>query len=784
MGHDRIEGLKGAVQAASPGICTERALIWTKYFKSKENQKKDIHVQMAEALSHVLRTKTICIHPHELIVGNFSSKRVGGSIFPELHGIVVMQDLLKFSKRKTNPMEISNGEILALMKIIPFWIFRFLGFKAHKSKIETLSFIADQLTARYYLINESGGIAHLAPDYETLITIGTEGIIAEALALQAQAAQNSRKWYFYESVKIMARGLARFGKRYSDLAFQMARREKDPDERQALLDISHVCKRVPLKSARTFREALQSVFLAQIALNLESLDNAISPGRMDHYLFPFYERDLKQGRLTREDAKDLLSAFSIKMSEIVPVFSKHITRFHGGMFNGQVVTVGGVDRSGKDATNELSHIFLETMDDLRMRQPNYHARIHKDSPETYLDAIFGILSDGSGSPALYNDDVIVETLVRNGYDLADARDYTGVGCVEPVCQGRSFSSTDAAIFNVPLMLELALNQGKRFGSRLRVGPKTPAVDKMAGLNDVKLAFETQLHHFIMRLIRDLRHIERANAEYHPTPLTSMLLDGCLKNGSCSTAGGATYNYSGIQCVGPVDTGDALYAIHKVVFKDRSIDLPGLVDHLKSNLQDETWRRTLKNIDKFGNDNAAVDAFTLYVLRVFNENLKGRFNTRGGKYTTGLYSVTAHEYFGQVTGALPNGRRRGEPFASGIAPSNGQDRLGPTAVLNSVNRIDAREFANGINLNMKWDKSSIRGDTGRLALKSIFKTYFRRGGMQVQLNVLDPSILIKARDDPDSYPNLLVRVSGYSAYFNDLTPEMKDEIIERTAVSIQ
>ena len=783
MSQDRIDRLKNAVRTSRPGICTERALIWTQYFKNKENRKTHPSIQMAESLSDVLNKKSIKIYPDELIAGNFSSKRVGGSVFPELHGVVVMQDLFNFVKRETNPLEISKQEIWQLIKIIPFWLFRFLGFKAYRSKIDTFRFIADQLNARYYFINESGGIAHLAPDYEKLARIGTEGIILEVETLQEKVLENTEQWYFYESVKIIARGLARFGKRYSDLAFQMAEGESDPVRKQELLDISKVCERVPEKGAVTFRESLQSIFLAQIAINLESLDNAISPGRMDNYLYPYYEKDLKSGVLTREKAKELVSAFSIKMSEIVPVFSKLITKFHGGMFNGQVVTVGGIGRDGKDASNELSYIFLEVMDKLRMRQPNYHARIHKEAPGKYHDKIFEILSKGGNSPALYNDDVIVETLVRHGYDLPDARDYTAVGCVEPVCQGKSFSSTDAALFNVPIMLELALNQGRRFGSLLQAGPKTMAFSKMTSMGDVKQAFETQLGHFTERLIKDLQAIERANAAYHPTPLTSMLLDGCLENGFCSTSGGAVYNFSGIQCVGPAETGDALYAIDQAVFQDRKLTLPKLVGLLKQDLHDEKWRVYLRRLDKFGNDNEKVDDYTLYVLDTFTGNLNGRMNTRGGRYTTGLYSVTSHQYFGEVTGALPNGRRKGESFSAGIAPSNGQDRLGPTAMLNSVNRIDATNFANGLNLNVKWDSNTIRGETGRLALKNIFKTYFRRGGMQVQFNVFDPKTLLEARDNPDAYPNLLVRVSGYSAYFNDLTPEMKDEIIRRTYISV-
>jgi len=781
MSQTRIERLNHAVQSYPPGVCPERALIWTQYFRNKENRKKPVCIQIAEALRNVLLKKTIEIYPDELIVGNYASKRVGGSIYPELHGVVVMQDIFKFSKRETNPLQISNREIIQLLKIIPFWLFRFLGFKAHDSLWETLRFIVDQLKGRYYLINESGGISHLAPDYEKLVKIGTEGIIAEVNALQSGAVNNPEQQNFYESVKIIAEGLAQFGARYRDLASAMAETENDPGRKQELKEIAAVCDNVPCKGASTFREALQSIFFAQIALNLESLDNAICPGRMDFYLEPYYRQDIQNGILTREQAKELVSAFSIKMSEIIPVFSKLITNFHGGMFSGQVVTVGGTDPDGNDAVNDLSFIFLEVMDELRMRQPNYHARIHKDAPKPYLQKIFEMLSAGSNTPALYNDNVIVETLVKNGYSAADARNYTAVGCVEPVCQGKSFSSTDAALFNVPMRLELALNEGKRFGSFFRSGARTMPVEKMKSMDDVKNAFEMQFRHGLEKLVKDLKAVEVANARYHPTPFTSMLLDGCLRTGTCSTSGGAAYNFSGIQCVGPSDAGDALYAIERAVFEENRLTLEELVNHLKQNLQDHKWYAYLRNLAKFGNDNEAVDRCTVYVVDLFQSLLDGHENTRGGKYTTGLYSVTAHKYFGEVTGALPNGRRKGESFASGISPANGLDANGPTAILNSVNRIDFTRFANGVNLNLKFDAMTIRGETGRFALQNMVKTYFNRGGMQVQLNVIDPSVLLKARDNPDAYPHLCIRISGYSAYFNDLTPEMKDEVIQRTSI---
>jgi formate C-acetyltransferase len=269
---------------------------------------------------------------------------------------------------------------------------------------------------------------------------------------------------------------------------------------------------------------------------------------------------------------------------------------------------------------------------------------------------------------------------------------------------------------------------------------------------------------------------------HPTPLTSMLLDGCLEKGVCSTAGGARYNFSGVQCVGPVDTGDALYAIEQAVFREQRITLEELVSQLKQDLPDEDLRAYLRGLEKFGNDVPEADRWTRWVVEAFSRTLGRYRNSRGGAYVTGLYSVTAHQAFGSVTGALPHGRRKGAPFASGIAPGNGMDRKGPTALLNSLNRLDFSKTANGINFNLKFDKETLRGKSGRLALQSLIRTYFRRGGMQVQVNVFDSDLLKRAYYDPEAYPHLLVRVSGYSAYFNDLTPQMKTEIIRRRMVA--
>lgn len=780
---ERVMSLKKDVQSYKPGICTERAIIWTEYFKNPENMTKPVSIQIAEAFREVLLRKTIRIYPHELIVGNFTSKRVGGQIEPELLGVPVMQDIFKFPRRKVNPLKLSARETWQLLRILPFWLPRFLAIRAHKTPVKKILGVIRQLKSHYYVINEAGGIAHTIPDHEKLINIGIDGILSEISSHQQHPGIDSDRWHFYEAMRISAEAFALFCDRYGRLARQMADKARDTEERRSLDEIAGCFKSAPRKGASTFREALQIVYLAHIAIMIESLDNSIGLGRMDQYLYPFYERDVQRGILTKEQARDLIAAFSIKLCELVPVFPEKVINFHGGFYNAQVVTVGGVDRNGNDATNELTYIFLEVMNELRMREPNYHARLHAGSPDAYIDRIVANLCDGANTPALYNDDVIIESMCNDGFSLEDARDYSGCGCVEPIAPGKSFASTNAAMVNVPMILELALNRGRRFNSPFCSGAATMAASRMRTMDDVKSAFETQLKFIIKRLMEDLKALEEANRDYHPTPFTSMLHEGCIASGKCTTAGGAQYNFSGIQAVAPVGVGDALYAIDTVVFKEKKISLPDLVSLLKKNIDDPKWLAYLRGLKKFGNDEEEVDKWTLYTVEAFGKALEGYVSSRGGKYRMGIYSDTLHEFYGRIDGASAYGRRKGECFSSGLAPANGFDRNGPTALINSLNRFDFKKIPNGINFNLKFYPQTLKGDRGRLILSTLLKVYFQRGGMQTQINVLDPEELKKARDNPDLYPNLMVRVSGYTVYFNDLSPAMKDEIIQRSVLVV-
>lgn len=779
----RVRELHEEVRSARLTVSAERALLVTRYFRCRANRSQPVVRQKAEALASVLHRKEVWIRPRELLVGCFTPHRVGGELYPELHGVAMLEDLFRFERRRVNPFAVSATERRQLLfEVLPFWLTRFLAMRV-RPVLTALRFVAKQMNPLFHLINETAGISHFVPDYEALLSEGTDGFRRRVSARLENEPPGSPAAQFLRAVSVVCDGLDDFADGYRQAAERQAGEESDPTRRRDLEGIAAVCARVPRFPARTLHEALQALVFAQIALNLESLDNSVSPGRLDQILWPYYQRDIGEGRLDRAAAFELLGCYAVKLCEIVPVFSDRATRFHGGLFNGQVVVVGGMDRQGRDATNELTYLFLQLMDRLRTRQPNYHARIHRGSPLAYRTRIAAALGAGSVSPALYNDEVIVPVLQARSMSEGDARDYATVGCVEPVAAGKSFLSTDAALFNLPLCLELALNQGRRFGHRRRIGAATPAADGCRSTEELIELFRAQLDLAVGRLLVDLRLIEEANTRWHPTPLTSMLIDGCIAAARDATAGGARYNGSGIQAVGVVEVGDSLAAVEAVVFRDQRATMADVVRACRDGFQGYgVLRARLCKAPKYGNDDPHADAFVARAMELFSACLAGRCNTRGGEYAAGFYSVTAHQAFGEVVGALPSGRLAAAPFSSGLSPCNGADRAGPTAVLRSVAGLPLHLARNGVNFNLKLDPWVAAGADGVQRLRELIDGGFAAGCMQVQVNVLDPRVLIEARDHPGRYPGLLVRVSGYSAYFDDLSPRMKQEIIDRTLQS--
>jgi formate C-acetyltransferase len=734
-------------------------------------------IRKAKALRHLLRHKAVHIYPDELIVGNMGSQRISALIQPELAGVFMSGDLLWIDKRKTTPLRIPWRDRLKLLfRVFPYWLVRNMPFRAFSPHFrQLLRYVVEQLNATYYLINEAGGIGHFLPNYEKMLKLGVKGY------LQTIAGKEGD---LHRAARIACVGLVDFASRVAQEAERLAAAEENTTRTAELNEIARICRKVPSGPAETFYEALQSLWLTHMAVSLEGLNSAISFGRMDQYLYPYYRRDLDERRINPERARELLLCFSAKATEHVFLLSEGVSQYHGGYLVVQAAIVGGMDREGKDAVNDLTYLFLDVMEESGLRDPNYQARIHAGSPDSYLRRVADVARKGSGVPALFNDEAAIASLVAHGYPVEEARNYGVVGCVELALPGKSFLSTDAALFNLPLCLELALNRGRRLKGRPQVGTTTPDPTSFTSIDQVIEAFRAQVEHMVARMIGDLQVIEKGNTDYHPTPFSSLLVDGCLESGQDVTAGGALYNSSGIQGVGVADVADSLAALDEVVFQRHKYTMAQLLKALRDDFASapEVQAELLK-APKYGNDHTLPDDYANLVVRTFHSALARHRNTRGGSYVPGFYSVTCHVAFGQRVGALPSGRRDGEPFAASLGAANGRDRLGPTALLNSVAHIDSTLSPNGYALNLRFDSRTLAGDQGVDILTALAKGFFESGGMEMQLNVLDPEMLEDARRNPGKYPGLVVRVSGYCAYFDDLPDAAKEEIIARTCLEV-
>ncbi len=772
----RFDRIRAALMSKPVCLCPERALLITGYFKYHDDAKEPMVVRKAKALRHLLRHKSARVWPDELIAGNMGTARKSAIIQPELAGTFMCEELLWMDKRKTTPHPISWVDRIRLIRsVIPYWLTRNMVFRAFQgNRRRFVRYAAEQLNATYYLINEAGGIGHFLPNYEKIIQIGIRGYLERI---------EDKDGELHRAMGITCEGLLDYAGRLSREALKLAESEPDADRADELKEMARILSRVPLHPAETFHEALQTLWLAHMAVCLEGLNSAVSFGRVDQYLYPYYQRDLAAGRITPEKAFDLLLSFSAKTTEHVFLVSGRTSQYHGGFLVAQAATVGGMDKNGKDAVNALTYIFLDVMEHAGLRDPNYMARIHPGAPDPYVRRAVDVARKGNGVPGLFNDEPVIQSFTRHGFPLAEARDYGIVGCVEPSFPGRSFFSTDAALFNLPLCLVLAINQGRRLHSKKQLGAKTPDPDAFVSTDDVMAAFKTQVGHMVGRMIADLQVIEKGNRDHHPTPFSSLLVDGCIESGKDVTAGGAMYNSSGIQGVGVADVADSLAAIQALVFEKKKYGIADIVRAMEKDFNGyDVMRAELSNAPKFGNNLDMPDTFARAVVRIFHDELAAFDNTRGGRYVPGFYSSTCHVGFGARTEALPSGRKSGEPFAASLGCANGRDRRGATALLNSVAAVDATLAMNGYALNLKFDRQTVAGEKGLNVLCALTRGYFASGGMELQFNVIDPELLSDARAHPGKHPGIVVRVAGYCAYFDDLPDAVKQEIIDRTWIA--
>lgn len=792
----RIAGIKAELLATPYSICLERPRLLQAFRHSREGRRtaRTEHplVQRALALQYVFSHRKPRIYGDELIIGNMTSKRIAANYYIEGGSINILEDVLRLNRRAV-PLKMSIAETIDLVITGLRNLFRSVGAKT-MLRPGRIGYFLDFFRAKRHFVTEEAGVGHQVGNYRMVVHEGLRSVYQEAAKrlederLADGSALDADQIAFFRSVMITIEGIRQMAQNLAVEAERLAGTPGLPEWRRTeLLESAAACRHVPFEPARTYLEGLQAVWLVHVALNLEDFEQGLSFGRIDQILLDLYRADIASGRLTVERAVEITASFCLKACETMPLYSQRVDHFFSGNGVAQAFTLGGTDEKGNDVTNELSGLILAAYSQVLTREPAVHVRIHPGTPDWFFDKSVELLQMGTSRPSFFGDLAVVKALEHAGMSPEHARDYAVIGCVEMASQGRTYNSSDAALFNLPLCLELALNQGRRFKGKARIegprrfGANTPPVSSMHSFNDVIEAFRAQVRHGVEDMVKVISWLEEVYKWHRATPVNSILTDGCLQKGRDVTWGGGFYDYTSVQAVGLADAGDSLYALKKVVFDEKRMSLEDLVNILEDNFRGHEDLRVelATRLHRYGNGDREADRMTQLAADAFVDAVSRHRNTRGGQYVPGFYSMTCQVGFGKVTGALPDGRLAGKRLSNGLAPADGADRLGPTAVLRSAASLDSTRWMNCHALNLKFDKKTVQGQTGRKALVHLFRNYFNQGGMQVQINVLDGETLRAAKKDPSSYPGIVVRVAGYCAYFNDLQPDVQDEIIERT-----
>jgi pyruvate formate-lyase/glycerol dehydratase family glycyl radical enzyme len=779
---ERVARLRRESLEASPVLSTERAELVTSFYRTHEGT-HPVPLLRALAFRHLLEEKALWLGAGELIVGEKGPAPKATPTYPELccHSL---QDLDLLGSRDRIPFAVSpEARDRYEREIIPFWSGRSL--RDHLFDAMSEEWKAAYQAGVFTEFMEQRAPGHTVLD-DKIYRSGMLGFLSEIRAAQDRVARQGgrdaeRRRQQLEAMTIAAGALIRFAERYAARARALAEAEHDDGRRAELLEIARVCTRVPAHAPRTFREAIQYYWFVHLGVTIElNTWDAFSPGRLDQHLLPFYERGLADGSLTREEAEELLQCLWIKFNNQPAPPKVGVTAAESGTYTDFAqVNLGGTRPDGGDGVNALSFLMLDVVEGMRLLQPSATIQVTARAPDAFLERAARIIRTGYGQPSVFNHDVIVRELVRQGKSLDDARGGGSSGCVEVGAFGKeNYNLT--GYFNLPKLIELALHDGVDPRTGTPLGPATGEPAGFGSFDDFFAAWEAQLGHFAAIKARGNDVVERLYAERMPAPFLSLLIDDCIATGRDYHDGGARYNTTYVQGVGIGTTTDALSAVKHHVFECRTLSLPALRAALDADFAGhERLRQLLLNrTPRYGNDDDAADAVMLRVFEAYFAAFEGRPNTKGGAYHINWLPTTVHVYFGSVIGALPDGRRAAMPVSEGVSPVQGADRRGPTAVLRSVAKMDHWRTG-GTLLNQKFTPSLLADDAGLRGLVGLIRTYFRLGGHHVQFNVVDAATLRDAQVHPERHRDLIVRVAGYSDYFCDLGRALQDEIIART-----
>lgn len=770
-----------------PGLMTQ----WHRehgFERDPEGREWEPVLRKALAYKYVMEHRRPIIHANDLIAGTTTTKETGVVVYPEGHGTMIWGELLTVPHRPLNPYKVSPETRELLHKdVFPYWSRR--NFKEWV-RDHYGSPLGQRIDDRFavYFDWKTATISHTIPDFPKMLRLGTSGIIAEieqAIAADPDAERTITRRAFILTLE----GLTAYSRNLAQQAASEAEQEQDPRRKAELKRLARICNRVVAKPARTLDEAVNAVWITWVGLHMESTNAGLSMGRLDQWLQPYFEADmarLKSARKRREYTKraiELVGDLLLRCTDHLPLTPDVANYYFGGSSSDQAITLGGVTPDGRDAVNDMTYIFLKATEILSLRDPNVNARFNlSENSQTYLKRLCEVNLITAATPSLHNDEMVWAALERYGYDIEDVRDWSATGCVEPTLSGKHIGHTNFQMLSLVAPLEMALHDGWHPLMDWKVGPSTGSVENgdFATFDDFFEAYTQQLAFLVDRSIEYNEMLGRAHQELRPTPLLSSLIDGTIASGKDVTHGGATYNSSGAACIGLADVIDSMLVIQKLVFEQQSISFADLKRAVDTDFENDPELLALvsNKVPLFGSGNADAVAMGNRVTAMV-QGLYDRYtNYRGGRYTAGFWSMSTHVSYGTLAGALPSGRRAGKPFTPGLTPTPGAS---PNLLdnLRDVAQLDPANMPNNIAFNVKVVPAADETREQTVdTMAAYVKAYFALGGMQMQLNAVTSDTLRDAMVHPENYRNLLVRISGYNAYFVTLNKQMQLELIER------
>ncbi len=796
-GRERVYKILNNFKTQRPIIDIERAKYFTESFKETEGE--PLVLRWSKALKHIAENITVYIDDHQLLMGRAGCQGRYGILYPELDGDFLDLAVKELPHRVESPFSIGEAEAkIVVEEIAPYW----KGKTYHEALTQALpketlklTYDPNDLLKSRFIVNETSSFRssiQWVHDYEKVLKKGFKGIKEDAQkqmdALDPLSpVDNTEKRPFLEAVITVCDAIVLWAKRHAKLAAEAAATETDPVRKQELLEIAEICEYVPENPARTFREAVQSQWFTQMFSRIEQKTGTIiSNGRMDQYFYPYYKKDLAEGRITEEQATELLECMWVAMAQFIDLYiSPTGGAFNEGYAHWEAVTIGGQTPDGRDATNELTYIFLKSKRDFPLNYPDLAARIHARAPYRYLFEVAETIKEGSGFPKLINDEEVVPLLLAKGAPFEEAFDYAVSGCAECRMPNRDTYTSPCAYINFASAVEMTLYNGKTMQNGDEViGLETGEATDFNTWEEFFNAYLAQHNNFLKHAFIQQHTIINLRPKHFAVPLGSALHDLCMKNfkdlHTPKIEGGIDLGYFEFMGYGTVV--DSLSAIKKLVYEDKKVTMAELIDALKSNFEGkESLRQMLLNAPKYGNNEGYADEIAKVLDEECLKFTKKYSQELGVHLDLRLVPFTSHVPFGKVVGATPNGRKAWSPLSDGASASHGCDVKGPTAVLlsnfNSKN-YNYRERAARL-LNIKFNPATVAGNEGTEKLVSLIKTWMDLKLWHLQFNIINKDTLLKAKKDPEKYRGLIVRIAGYSAYFVDLSPDLQDDLIART-----